>query len=676
MSNISKLFLIKRYQKSKRKNLELLNFVIFIFVFTFSIITLSVLGQLKTYASEIPTEEKIKAGLVNKGENSKIYDRNGVLLYTFKDPERDREYVEYENIPRTVVAAALAAEDKDFFIHEGIDYLGALKGVVSTVSTEGENTRGGSTITQQLIKQTLLSSEQTVERKIKEAMLAMLVERDYEKEQILEYYLNVSNYGGRIQGIKTAAKSYFNKDLKNITLNEACFLVGLVQSPGKYSPLYAVDKEEAKRLSDDRRKTILDQLVANPKLIAYLNSGEKSYLVSKPGEPIDIKAGLLKPTYTVQNITQMKKKDFTFSKPKEELRAPHWVFYIRQILRLDPYDVSVEELYSGGLSIYTSLDIRVQDLAQSKIKEGVDLWGGTYGFENSAAVSIDPRNGEILAMVGSKGYDLPNDPNDRRFDPEVNVTLSRQTLGSSLKPWVAYLAFDSGRYSPYSIVKDSPQRFYGYYKPKNFDGKFYGNMSIRKALLDSRNLPFIKLLYKMGDWRLGELMEEVGYRKDNEYGLASAVGGVDESLLDHTAAYAALANGGEVKNIKPVLKILGPDGQAVFTAEDKVLKELNRGAVGEVNHILGDKGYTPHTYIYKFIGGNKLAGKTGTSDANKDTYYMGYGPRIVTGIWCGNNDNARMSSRALGSTTALRVWNNYMSAFFNDFPEYQEQGSY
>ncbi len=662
----------------KRNNLELVNYIGFIFLIIFFIIIISFFAQVKTYADQIPTEEKIKEVLTDKGENSKIYDRNGVLLYTFKDPDMDREYIEYEKIPPVVIASVLAAEDKDFYVHEGIDFIGMVKGAATTIASQGENTVGGSTVTQQLVKQTLLSDERTVDRKMKESMVTLFIERDYTKEQIMEYYLNITNYGGRITGINTASLTYFNKEVEKLNLNEAAFLVGLVQSPSEYSPLFSSNKENAKKLAEKRRKEILDQIINNPRIIAYLNSDDINYVHKKSYEKVDPTAGKENPVYSKTKLEQLKQARFEFHPSKEVLKAPHWVFYIKSLLSSEPYNLSSKDLYSKGYKIYTSLDIRIQELAEQKIKEGVDSVGSIYGFENSALVSMDARNGEVLAMVGSKGYYLKNDPNNRRFDPQVNVTLSKQPLGSSLKPFVYYLGFESGKYGPGSIIKDSPQVFYGYYKPKNFDGRFYGSMTIRKALLDSRNLPAIKMLYWLGDWRLNEFMEKVGYQKNKEkpYGLAAAVGGVDETLLDHVGAYTGLANGGHVKKAKPVMKILNNEEKVIYKGTNKTIYELNSNAVAMVNNILGDKGYTPGTYGYKFIGGEQLAGKTGTSDSNKDTYYMGYGPKVVTGVWCGNNNNDRMSSRALGSTTALLVWNGYMREFFTKFSEYGTIGRY
>lgn len=676
MNSISKIYLQRYYRTRGRSRRELYSIFSLIFVVLVSLFGLSFLSQMRIYAQEIPTEESIRSALENKGENSRIFDRSGELLYTFKDPERDRVYVDYAEIPRTVVTALLAAEDAEFFIHGGVDFVSILAALASNVNSGGHTMIGGSTITQQLVKQTLLDDSRTLDRKVVEAMVAVLVERDYSKEQILEFYLNSVSFGGRVQGIETAAHVYFNKSASSLSLGEAATLVSLIQSPSDYSPLYAVDKVAAVKALAERRVYVIDQIRQKRQLHAFLETGDYDFLKLLVGEGTEKLSAIEYVKYPEATLRSEQEQEYSFNLPSEPLRAPHWVFYIRDLLQKAPYNISLRQLYSGGFDVFTSLDIRVQDLAEQKLKEGVDRYGPAYGFSNGSLVSIDATSGEIIAMVGSKGYYLPSDPNDKKFDPKVNVAVALQSLGSSLKPWVAYQAFAGGKYSPNSIVKDSAQRFYGSYSPKNFDGRFWGDMTIRKALLESRNLPFLKLQYELGDWRLGALMQRLGYRAGTNYGLAAAIGGVDESLLAHTGAYTGLANGGEVLALKPVLSIKKRTGAVVFQSDREVIYGLDRQAVAEVNNILGDKSFRAGTYSQKFIGGYKLAGKTGTSDNNRDTYYIGYGPKIVTGVWSGNNDNSPMSGSALGSTTSLLVWNGYMRSLLANLPQYGVQGSY
>lgn len=684
MSSYHKAFLLKKYSRrgrGRRGQHELASLVGLVLSVCFFLVSFSALGQLQAYAAELPTEEIIKESLANRGENSRIYDRKGELLYVFKDPDRDRVYADFEEIPPTVIAALLAAEDKDFFLHEGIDYLGMVSGAYTTISSGGDTQVGGSTITQQLVKQTLLTNERTVDRKVREALVALVVEADYEKVEIIEYYLNSTNYGGRIVGIQTAAREYFGKSVADLTLNEAIYLIGLVQSPGSLSPIYANDPDQASVDSHARRDLIVDQVATNPRLLVYLESGGDLSVLATADRDLEANYPDLfrkaESKYTDKYFTNLKAEKFEFSQPEVELKAPHWVFYIRDLLTQEPYGYTIEELYSGGLQIHTTLDLGVQNLLEAKLREGVDAYGPRFGFENGGAVLAHPQTGEIIAMVGSKGYDLPNDVENERFDPEVNVTTADHTLGSSLKSFAWYLAFNTGDYKPWTKVEDKPQRFYGGgYRPKNYDGRYFGEMSVRKALLDSRNLPVLSVLYEIGDWQLPELMEKIGYKPDNSYGLAAVVGGVNENLLDHAAAHTGLANGGSVMQKLPVLRIESSSGKTLQSYEPTSIYELNRQSVAYVNDILGDKSYRAGNNAFKFVGGQKLAGKTGTSDGNRDTYYMGYGPNAVLGVWIGNNDNTRMTSRALGSSTALPIWNGMMRELLAQYPEYGEWGSY
>jgi penicillin-binding protein 1A len=664
--NISKLILIKN--KKVRHGYKYLYLLLALIILIPAGLLFASVILVNSYISEVPSKEKIQAILSERTENSKIYDRHGNLLYIFKDPHQDREYADFVEIPPSVIVAALAAEDKDFFIHSGIDYIASVNGLITSVFSDQRV--GGSTITQQLIKQTVLSSKQTIDRKIKEALIATILEEDYSKVQILEYYLNSSSFGGRVVGIKTAAQAYFNKPLSKITLNEAAFLMALVRSPGEYSPLFAKDTELALNLVNQRRKFILDQIQNNSRLIHYWQTKNmevlKEYVVSEDKITAQVR----------KEITDLHNKNVTVRATTDILQAPHWVFYIRDILAKAPYNLSLNELYNGGYSIHTSLDLNLQNIAQQEVARGVANNGWRYGFQNASLVMVSAETGEILVMVGSKGYSLPKNPNNKKFDPKTNAATSLQLLGSSLKPWVAYLAFETGWYNDRTIVPDTPQTFFGGYRPRNADGRFLGSMDIRRALLLSRNLPFLKISNNIGAWKLPELMKKIGYRPNNNYGLAATIGGVDETLLDHTGAYTGFANGGRVMQLKPILKIVNQDNKVVFNAKTTVKHQLNGRAVAMVNNILGDKSYRPGGYAAKFIGGQKVAGKSGTTDKNKDNLYMGYGPKFVTGVWVGNNDNSNLAGNAYGLNTALPIWNSFMRRAFAVAPWLGVYGRY
>lgn len=629
-------------------------------------------AKLREYRQELPNRGRIETKLRDRGENTVVYDRHGKVLYTFKDPYQDREYAEYREIPPVVIAATLAAEDKDFFLHQGIDYVGMLKGIVTTVQSGGQQIVGGSTITQQLIKQTVLTTERSVERKVKEAIITLIVEQEYTKEEILEFYLNTTNYGGRIVGIKTAARAYFGKTLDQLKLNEAVYLVSLVQSPGEFSPLYANDAVRAANLVNERRRWVLDQIKRNHRLLDYLTTKDLQVLQHAGGSVAGVatdKADALR-----NILTELQAKDINVGRrARDIINAPHWVFYIRDLLQQEPFNLSQHELYRGGYRIYTTLDLSAQQLFEAELKRSVDRLGPQYGFSNAGLVAIDARSGDILAMVGSKGYNLKRTP---EFDPQVNTTVARNSLGSSLKPWMAYLALASGKYKQFSTVSDTPAIFPNDYIPKNADGQFMGEMSLHRALILSRNLPFIKLNAELGYRMLLDLMQSLGYAGTQRYGLSAVVGGVDETLLNHTAAYTGFATGGDVMYSRAITRVDSVEGKTLFKTRSQVRMRLDSEHISTVNRILGDRTYRWGIFSYKFVGNYKLAGKTGTSDSNKDTLYIGYSPELVVGVWAGNNNNKPMGKNAFGATISLPIWNACMQAFAAKYPSYMSRGNW
>lgn len=605
--------------------------------------------------AQVPSDETISEAFQTKSQNSFLYDKHGTLLYTFKDPNVDREYLFQDEINDKIRLAVLAAEDKDFYIHHGMDYIAMLRGLVTSIS--GDQLVGGSTITQQLAKNTFLTNETTIERKIKEAILSAIIENEYEKEQILEYYLNTVPFGSRVTGLKTAAKVYFSKPVDQLSFNEISFLIGMVQSPTQLSPIYSFDQQKAWEANDARRNYILNQALSN-----Y--------------EFFDI---ILEDIPTKEELEEYMSTDIEISPYFSDIKAPHYVFYIESILAEEPYNISRDELYTGGYKIHTTLDYNIQKIAENRLPGLVGQYGPRYGFDNAALMTIDPRNGAILAMQGSKDYWAKKDKSGR-FDPEVNVTLSSQNLGSSLKPFLAYMAFDSGRYSRYSIIYDTPKTFAGGYKPKNVDGRFLGPLTVDKALKYSRNLPFVKINDEVGVNAFNNLLKNLGYSNAEagaQYGLAASLGGVSETLYDHAFAYSTMASGGFKVEPYPISKIEKIDSEEVREFKPKQERLLNEGAVRQVNRIIGDKSYRSDNHWMVYLGRNyKFAGKTGTTDYNKQNYYVGYSPRILTAVWTGNNNNDRMSSRAFGSTTAMPIWYEYTKNVLDKHPEYIEWGSW
>lgn len=620
----------------KTQKMKELFLVLILLSFIFGLIVIAFMSNsLKKLTNSIPSNVQISAKVEENGENSYLYDRNGELLYVFKDPNRDREYVKYEEIPSNIRWALVVAEDEDFYIHEGLDYEAIFRGIAILIESKGENKVGGSTITQQLVKNTVLTNEKTFDRKVKEMIIASYVETKYSKEQILELYLNSAPFGGRITGIKAATRTYFNKDLQDLSLEEAVFLISLIQTPGESSPLFSSNEQYAWDLVEYRSNYIFEQLKKN---LESIKEREETF-------------------YSFEQIEDSERINVALDPNLGEINAPHFTFYIKNLLESDPYNISEEELYNGGYKIYSSLDLGLQKLAESDLIKGVERYKG-YGMNNAALISINPEEGDLLAMVGSLDYWGERDV-DGKFDPHVNVTLSPRNLGSSLKPFLAYEGFRQKKYSPYSIVPDKPIDIRGY-SPKNSDGTFLGNITIRQSLIDSRNTPFVQILDNVGVQNFLKLLNLLDYDNatlKDTYGLSIALGGFESNLLEHTHAYAALANDGNLVDLRPILSIKNNEDNEIFKAPIINNIVLDSNNVKQVNSILsayGPKG------VY---------GKTGTTDSNKDTYFMGFNDKLATGLWTGNNNNARMRSNSYGSTTALPIWKIYHYDIIKNRPD-------
>jgi penicillin-binding protein 1A len=614
--------------------------------------------ELRVLYSQLPSVDSIQATLSARSENSFLYDRHGRLLYTFKNPNIDREYLTESEITDTIKLALLAAEDKDFYRHSGIDYIATIKGLIAYIgSDENERVAGGSTLTQQLAKNTFLSAERSLPRKVKEAILSLIIESNYTKEDILEYYLNTVTFGSRVTGLKTAARVYFNRGLNELSFNEVAFLVSIIQSPTELSPIYSYDQNRAWELNDARRAYIIDQTVKN----------------------YDYFATVLKDIPSHEEVSALNGSKIALNPQFTDIKAPHYVFYIQSILGKAPYNITSEMLYSGGYRIYSTLDLDIQRMAEQEILPAVEQIGPWYNFSNAALITIDPRNGDILAMQGSKNYWGQRDGSGR-FDPQVNVTLSTQNLGSSLKPFVYYMGVNQGITSRYSVLMDTAETFPGGYRPKNVDGRFLGPITLDMALKYSRNLPAVKILNQVGVGNFVNLLKQLGYSNainGGDYGLSAALGGVSETLFDHAFAYTAFANSGNKANPHPISRIESISGDYKREFPSTSVKVLNQGAADQISRILGDKSYaTDNHWMVSLGGGHKFAGKTGTTDRNKQNYYIGYGPKLVTAVWVGNNNNDELSGKAFGSTTALPIWYRYTRRVINERPEYITWGNY
>ena len=600
----------------------------YIFIILFFAITTGIYYFFKSLPSPKKlTERKIEV-------STKIYDRNGILLYTIYK-NKNRTLVKLNEVPEIVKYATLAAEDAEFYHHPGFSIRGIIRSAVRNY-TKGELT-GGSTITQQLVKNALLTPEKTLSRKIKEVVLSVLVEFTFPKDKILEMYLNEVSYGGTAYGIEEASRTYFGKSIKDVNLAEAAFLAGLPKSPSKFSP-YSNSPE----LGIARQKDVLHLMRVN---------------------------GFI----TEEQERQALSQKINFSIKKTDIKAPHFVMYIREELeRL----FSKEVVETGGLGVVTTLDYSIQKLAETVVAEEIKKSEKLH-IKNGAVLVLNPKTGEILAMVGSKDYfDTQNDGN-------VNVTTSLRQPGSSIKV-VNYAYALSNGYTAASILSDKPVVFkirgQPDYIPKNYDGKYRGNLTLRSALAESRNIPAVRVLASYGVEKMIEMGKKMGittWEDKERFGLSLTLGGGEIKLLDLAKVYSTLANYGKKTETKSIISVKNYQGKTLY--EDKCILKNESCQSEEVidprvafilTDILSDnQARTPAFGARSALvipNHPEVAVKTGTSNNLKDNLTVGYNQDYLVAVWVGNNNSSPMSRVASGVTGAAQIFNKIMAALLAD----------
>ncbi|OGL74060.1 hypothetical protein A3D73_01970 [Candidatus Uhrbacteria bacterium RIFCSPHIGHO2_02_FULL_60_44] len=573
-------------------------------------------------------------------QSTKIYDRTGeTLLYEIHGAEK-RTLVKIEDVPDVVKWATIAVEDKDFYKHHGIYWRGLVRAfLVNTL--QGRRIGGTSTLTQQFVKNAILTNERTITRKLKEVLLSLQIERKYTKDQILQLYLNEIPYGSTLYGIEAASRGYFGKSSKDLTLDESALLVALPQAPDFYNP-YGLGSRGDNRVSLVRRqKLILD-------------------LMTEQG-------------YVAKDAAEEAKKVETLKKliPKRigDIRAPHFVMWVRSQL-VDTYGQKLVE--TGGLKVVTTLDWRLQQEAEKAVVKGVESRGEQYKFTNAALVAIGPRDGQVLAMVGSKDFF------DEEHDGQVNVAVRPRQPGSSFKPIVYAAGFMKG-YLPETTLWDVNTTFkteIKNYSPFDYDQKERGPVSIRMALQGSLNIPAVKMLYLVGVGRVLDLAEQMGYTTFGDrsrFGLSLVLGGGEVKLLEHTAAYGAFATEGVLQPTVGILNVKDAQGK---TLEEWRLGEGKRVLEPQITRLVSNVLSDNAARAFIFGGGNALtlpdrsvAAKTGTTNNFHDAWTMGYTPSLVAGVWVGNMDNAEMKRGADGSVIAAPIWQQFMKAATKDSPK-------
>lgn len=608
-------------------------------LFAAGFLFLAGIGLFAWYSKDLPRPDKItKLDSIS----TIIYSRDGEPLYDIY-ADQNLVPVKLEEIPQHLKDATIAIEDKNFYEHKGFSLQGMLRAAIKTVFFR--RLEGGSTLTQQLVKNVLLSRERTLPRKFKELVLALQIERKYDKEQILEMYFNNVPYGGTAWGVKTAAETYFDKDVAELSLVEGAVLAGLPQAPTKYSPFGPNPTAYI-----DRTKAVLRRMREDK----YITKDEEKSAIKKLDRIV-------------------------FSDSGSSLTAPHFVMHVRQIL-VDQFGESMVE--RGGLRVTTTLDLALQEAAEEIVSEEVEKVAG-LDVSNGAAVVLDPNTGEVLAMIGSKDYGASpksgEEDEEDGFQGKFNVAVQglRQP-GSAIKPITYATAFQKG-YTPATLIVDAPTEFPGgednpVYKPANYDGEYRGPLQFRYTLANSINVAAVKVLALVGvedmlrnAYQMGLTTLEPTRANVNRFGLSITLGGGEVRLIDLTSAFGVFATGG--KHVAPVtiLKVETVEGKELFEHEfedgDKVLDPAIAFLISDILSDNEARSEIFGTNSYLNIAGKKVAAKTGTTNDLRDNWTVGFTKDVVAGVWVGNNDNSPMNARlASGVTGAAPIWHRIMRA--------------
>lgn len=624
------------YKENKKK--KIIKLIILFLIGFFLLAGITGAGLFIYYAKDLPRPEKFTER--EFVESTKIYDRAGeVLLYEMHGEEK-REIISLDQMPEHLKQAVIATEDANFYKHNGIDLTGIIRAIKLNWKI-GKPVYGGSTISQQLIRSTFLTLDKSISRKIREAILTIELERRYSKDQILEWYLNQIPLGVNIYGVQSAAKTYFSKEAKDLTLAESACLAALIKGPSYYSPF----------------GKNLDALL-----------GRKDYVLNRMAQEHFV---------TEEETEKAKNQNLEFAEFASTIKAPHFVLHVQEYL-LEKYGETY--LREGGLKVYTTLDWELHQIAQEAVEKGAER-NKNYNAYNAAFVAIDPNTGEILTMIGSANWFGDSYPEgceltpetDCMFDPKLNVAtykIGRQP-GSAFKPFAYITALSKEEYDADYTIIDEPTNFGVWggkeYVPQNYDGLFRGEVTLREALSQSLNVPSVKVLLNLAG--LEETMntaKKLGIttlnRPTSFYGPAIVLGGGEVKLLEMTAAYGVFAAEGMKVQPHAIIKIENAKGEVVEQNNKTPKLVLKPEAVKILNDILSDNearapmfGYNSNLYIPNY----QVAAKTGTTNNYRDAWTIGYTPNIVAGVWVGNNDNTEMAQKP-SVTLAGYTWKLFM----------------
>lgn len=587
--------------------------IIFVLVFLFfSVVLLNLIKESKNLPSISLLGEKIN----EKG--IEIYDRTGKIII-YKTGNR-RSWVNFEDIPDKIIKATLVAEDIDFYRHKGFSLKGIFRSIYLNLKTKSLN-YGGSTITQQLVRNLFLTREKTFLRKMKEIILSLQIEKKYSKNEILTYYLNSIYYGNGNIGIKAAANYYFEKKLKDLTWSEVATLVSIPRAPNLYVP----SNKDNLKLLIKRRNYILERL----KTYNFISEEEYQQALKEKVEIVSLK--------------------------KSETIAPHFSLeVINQVKNLLP-DIDIE---NENLKIISTLDYELQKIGEKTVKEGANRNKEKYKGANAALMAIDPKTGEVLALVGSKDFF------DNEIDGQVNIPFRLRQPGSAFKP-ISYATLFEWGYPIETILFDLPTNF-GNYSPKNFDKLFKGPINLRQSLAESRNIPAVKVFYLAHPEKVVDLARKIApYLKDwKEYGLSMALGTAEIKMADLIRFYGALANDGILTSQSLILEVV-KDNTVIYSYKPHEERIISQESARKLNDILKDiearKGLFSASLRYTIFPEYEVAIKTGTTQFYQDAWTFGYTPNIVVGVWAGNTDGKRMSSLGASLVAALPIFHDFLS---------------
>jgi 1A family penicillin-binding protein len=620
---------LRGISKRQWKNLGLLFVAIVIFLSGLLLIWVSTL--------KIPTLQDFSDRQVI--ESTKIYDRTGKILLYDANQNTQRTVVPFDQISQNVKDATIAIEDRNFYQHGGIDITSFFRALIADITTLSFS-QGGSTITQQVVKNSLLSADKSIARKLKEIVLAIKLEQIYSKDQILNLYLNEIPYGGTIYGVEEASETFFGVHAADLTLAQSAYLAALPQAPSYYSP-YGAHRDKL----EERKNLVLQEMLTN-KFI------------------------------TQDQYNQAMAEKVTFL-PQQSggIKAPHFVFYVLGELE---QKYGTDLVQNGGLKVITTLDYNIEQEGEQIADQYALQNTKNFNASNAAFVVIDPKTGGILAMVGSRNYF------DKAIDGNFNIATAYRQPGSTFKPFVYAAAFNKG-YTPDTVLFDVPTQFStscspdstsnenGCYSPVDYDGKFRGPMTLRDALAQSINVPSVEVLYLAGIDNALNVAENMGIQSlkgANQYGLTLVLGGGEVSLLDMTSAYGVFADEGVRHPYNSILEVDDREGNVLESYKDSEQQVLPKDTVDKISSILSDNvarepAYGQTSALY--FPNRDVAVKTGTTNDYRDAWIIGYTPSVVLGAWAGNNDNTPMQKKVAGLIVAP-MWRAFMDKILANMP--------